>query len=246
MRSVAVHLREHRTDHRVSSADTVIQYKQKLKDVVEAIHDNCFTYSDVKSLERAMRTRASRAASSVKLVESLNSIPGTTVRGRPGAWVSREHVCIIVDCCNSAVRDKNSRNKAAIMKVLHDYEEFFDRAVSVYQKVVYVQSPNAEFWKISDNGHFNRVIQNVASAARDRQIPVLDGVHFWSGLHKYRLSDNWHFQANLQMDWDFLLPWERFLQQMHEAEHGIDDRMKARYREWHSSTRVSAGRRNGD
>ena len=103
VRLVRSQLRDHCTDCRVTCGTTVKEYQQALAIVVGNFGKDRFAHCDVDMLPRVMESTPTQAASSLKLVESLNSIPGTTAQGRPGAWVSREQVCIIVDCCNSAV-----------------------------------------------------------------------------------------------------------------------------------------------
>ena len=89
VRLLRAQLRDHSTDDRVASGATVTEYRQMLECVVAAFREDCFTHSDVDTLTRVMCTSTTRAASSVKLVESLNSFTGTTVERRPGACIPR-------------------------------------------------------------------------------------------------------------------------------------------------------------
>eukprot|EP00974_Lingulodinium_polyedra_P016466 1595304-Lingulodinium_polyedra.AAC.1 len=66
------------------------------------------------------------------------------------------------------------------------YDELFSSASKVFQKIIYVKSPPAEFWKVSCVATFERILEQAVLAAKRHGAMVVDSTAFWSRISLYR------------------------------------------------------------
>eukprot|EP00974_Lingulodinium_polyedra_P111240 10759775-Lingulodinium_polyedra.AAC.1 len=48
---------------------------------------------------------------------------------------------------------------ADILKMREHYEQLFRLASQMFQKIIYVKSPTAEFWKVGSANQFERILE---------------------------------------------------------------------------------------
>eukprot|EP00974_Lingulodinium_polyedra_P119379 11170959-Lingulodinium_polyedra.AAC.1 len=78
------------------------------------------------------------------------------------------------------------KNQQAIRQVCDKYDELFASAAKVFQKIIYAESPSAEFWEVSGAATFHRVLEQAVVAAKRHGAMVVDGTAFWSRIAPYR------------------------------------------------------------
>eukprot|EP00974_Lingulodinium_polyedra_P087875 8521198-Lingulodinium_polyedra.AAC.1 len=56
------------------------------------------------------------------------------------------------------------------------YDERFRLASQVFQKIIYVKSPPAEYWKVSTPDQFERILEQAVLAAKRYGAMVVEGI----------------------------------------------------------------------
>eukprot|EP00974_Lingulodinium_polyedra_P101580 9839004-Lingulodinium_polyedra.AAC.1 len=77
----------------------------------------------------------------------------------------------------------------------------------MFQQIIYVKSPPAEYWKVGSADKFERILEQAVLAAKRYGAMVVEGIVFWTRIAPFRQGD-WHYKDDLNSSWRFLLDWE--------------------------------------
>eukprot|EP00974_Lingulodinium_polyedra_P001752 165720-Lingulodinium_polyedra.AAC.1 len=76
----------------------------------------------------------------------------------------------------SNVRKHPLHGPADVRKMCEHYDELFQLASQVFQKVIYVKSPPAEYWKVSNPYQFERILEQAVFAAKRYGAMFVEGI----------------------------------------------------------------------
>eukprot|EP00974_Lingulodinium_polyedra_P012128 1170696-Lingulodinium_polyedra.AAC.1 len=106
------------------------------------------TQLDVTSIENALEASAPPG------------VLGPVAESERG-WLGREYVLIINDCMHSGsnLKSHTLRNQTDIREMCDQYDELFRLVSQMFQNIIYVKSPPAEYWKVSGADNFERILE---------------------------------------------------------------------------------------
>ena len=98
-------------------------------------------------------------------------------------------------------------------KVNDRYADLFARMTACWQRVIYLVSPPAHFWRIVDSFRYDLARAQLVELAKAHGITVIDSWLLLKELRPYRKPDgHWHFAGSRQQDYGLALRWQKIVQ----------------------------------
>ena len=148
--------------------------------------------------------------------------------------LSTERVFVVVDCMNSGMAKETTKDSIRSGAFADDYirqrrasyEKFFQMASQRFHKIIYVKSPDAEFWKINKRADleiFRPMWEYAEKVAIQYGAVVIDGTNHFSSIERYRKQgDPWHYRSQ---DTEFCLLWEVLFQNVVQLSQFMPDHL---------------------